>query len=402
MARKIVTVDEQLKLPPAVETALKADLDNEFGSALTQALNAADAAAASETQAESYRDQVLIAQAEIENTIHDWNVDTNDEAVAALITEEDTQTSEAIVQRVDQAVEERGIPDMDVAALIEDEQSDTGKAVKVRGVMRFESEMQRDFYVDAPEEGMAAIVGSGPNQMEYRYRGGEWVPLIAWSVPASGVDGNLTNENMPDPVTIGDGADLNDYTSPGVYHQNLNVQAASGANYPIPIAGLLRVDRAAPNFLYQQYIPFTPGSVIFIRTKYADQPWRSWQPVGEARATVNGVNGLSGSATVVRNGSQIQMQGQFGGNPGTGAVADVAQIPVGFRPTNGIKSWCASSGTNEANRNVRFVAVESDGSMHILFSGAFDANGAFTAGSGGTTLTVDGLSWTTNDPWPTP
>lgn len=54
MARKIVTVDESLRLPPEVEAALKLDLDIEFNTYISQAADSASAAGSARAQAEAW------------------------------------------------------------------------------------------------------------------------------------------------------------------------------------------------------------------------------------------------------------------------------------------------------------------------------------------------------------
>lgn len=89
MARKIVTVDELLRLPPEVEAALKGDLAAEFDTQVNQATAAASAATAAAASA-------ALAQENIDSTIAEWNVDTNDMAVASLIEDPESMTRDAI------------------------------------------------------------------------------------------------------------------------------------------------------------------------------------------------------------------------------------------------------------------------------------------------------------------
>lgn len=89
MARKIVTVDEMLRLPIEVENALKSDLDATFNGYVLQATNAA-------SQALSAAGQAVDANNNIQNTINQWNTDTNDMSVAGLISNPTSQTYAAL------------------------------------------------------------------------------------------------------------------------------------------------------------------------------------------------------------------------------------------------------------------------------------------------------------------
>lgn len=73
---------------------------------------------------------------------------------------------------------------------------------------------------------------------------------------------------------IGAGADLDSYTSTGIYHQSNNTNAAGGLNYPAPYAGMLQVYAAAA-MVYQTYQHYSTG-VCWNRTRYNDawSPWR--------------------------------------------------------------------------------------------------------------------------------
>lgn len=63
MARKIVTVDEGLHLPAAVQAQLKDDLNTEFTAKLTLAQTAATNASTSATEADTARDEAVAAAA---------------------------------------------------------------------------------------------------------------------------------------------------------------------------------------------------------------------------------------------------------------------------------------------------------------------------------------------------
>ena len=73
-------------------------------------------------------------------------------------------------------------------------------------------------------------------------------------------------------VPIGDAVDLNTLTTPGLYYQVANVQAASGKNYPEPAAGSLEIYRhAGITQIYRIYA----NSGTYIRTFY-NGVWSDW------------------------------------------------------------------------------------------------------------------------------
>ncbi|ELE9727871.1 phage tail protein [Enterobacter kobei] len=73
-------------------------------------------------------------------------------------------------------------------------------------------------------------------------------------------------------VGIGDAADLNSYTTPGLYYQPANAQAATGKNYPEANAGSLEVYKhAGITQIYRIY----SSSRSYIRTLY-NGTWSAW------------------------------------------------------------------------------------------------------------------------------
>lgn len=74
-------------------------------------------------------------------------------------------------------------------------------------------------------------------------------------------------------VSIGNAIDLNTLTTPGLYYQTANVQAASGKNYPEPAAGSLEVYKHAG--ITQVYRIYS-NSGSYIRTFY-NSVWSGWR-----------------------------------------------------------------------------------------------------------------------------
>lgn len=89
------------------------------------------------------------------------------------------------------------------------------------------------------------------------------------------VDGLVGGVHVP--TTIPPTANLDAYTTSGVYVQNQHTSAQSGTNYPVPYAGLLTVNTSA-NFVFQEYAVtrLAPGGdVVYRRTRY-DGSWGAW------------------------------------------------------------------------------------------------------------------------------
>lgn len=103
------------------------------------------------------------------------------------------------------------------------------------------------------------------------------------------------------PASIPSGADLDTYTTAGVFHQNTNAGAAAGTNFPTPYAGLLQVyNSGTTSFVYQFYTRFRSGpagvQATYWRTFYSNS-WSEWQEVVVAsqKGAYNGVATLDGS-----------------------------------------------------------------------------------------------------------
>jgi hypothetical protein len=76
-------------------------------------------------------------------------------------------------------------------------------------------------------------------------------------------------------IAIPNAADLNDYTTPGLYYQNANVQAASGKNYPESNAGTLEIYKnAGTTQVYRTY----GSSRTYSRSLYGGA-WTRWGKV---------------------------------------------------------------------------------------------------------------------------
>ena len=97
---------------------------------------------------------------------------------------------------------------------------------------------------------------------------------------------------------MGDGLNLNDYKTTGIYYQNTDAGAQSGTNYPARNAGVLTVF-GNPAMVYQQYQCYLDDA-LYTRRYYAWQDnWSSWKkmaslssvyPVGSIYMSVNSTN----------------------------------------------------------------------------------------------------------------
>lgn len=107
-------------------------------------------------------------------------------------------------------------------------------------------------------------------------------------------------------VGIGDAADLNSYTTPGLYYQPVNAQATAGKNYPETVAGSLEVYKhAGITQIYRVY----NSSRSYIRTLYGGT-WSAWTKQYDAanKPTAGDVDAVSAS-----NGGTFQKEVGFNG-----------------------------------------------------------------------------------------
>lgn len=69
-------------------------------------------------------------------------------------------------------------------------------------------------------------------------------------------------------------ANLNNYTSNGLYFVTSDANAASGTNYPVPYSGVLEVQTNGSPFVYQKYHVYGSNNAIYYRTFY--NSWSAW------------------------------------------------------------------------------------------------------------------------------
>jgi len=192
-------------------------------------------------------------------------------------------------------------------------------------------------------------------------------------------------------ASLPDAVDLDDYTTPGLWHQDSNARAATGTNYPAPYAGLLEVFNGTQSgtFVYQRYTTYGTQIAVYQRTFYGGT-WYGWNLVGGndtgwVDITVRAgfaANSTSERPQVRKKNGFILSKGLFA-NTGMAANGSytVGDLPSGFAPpVNVIGRTGTSSGGTTAS-----LFFTSGGSVIIRTSGTL--SGYY--GIGGYTWTTD-------------
>jgi len=153
----------------------------------------------------------------------------------------------------------------------------------------------------------------------------------ALSISAAQItSGTLSNSRLSGVLahqgSIGAGDDLNTYTTTGIWHQNLDANAASGTNYPVPLAGMLRV-YASSMMVYQEYFAYGVNAT-YIRKHY-NGVWQPWHQVYDSghkpsltdlgAAAANHTHSASDITSGTISGN-VSINGALGINAGGGAL----------------------------------------------------------------------------------
>src|SRR5690606_18328257 len=77
------------------------------------------------------------------------------------------------------------------------------------------------------------------------------------------------------PITIPEVANLNDYTTPGDYQQDMDANANPALNYPVQLAGALKVMRVTSGGCVQEYTTFGVTRRKFLRG-FHNGVWSDW------------------------------------------------------------------------------------------------------------------------------
>jgi hypothetical protein len=112
-------------------------------------------------------------------------------------------------------------------------------------------------------------------------------------------------------------ANLNTYTSIGLYHQNSNSSATSGSNYPANVAGMLTVT-ADGAMIYQTYQGY--GTQSTYERKYYNGTWQSWHQVYDSGVFTNNSTNWN-TAYTVANAALPKAGGTMTGTLAMGANA---------------------------------------------------------------------------------
>ncbi|WP_233458474.1 phage tail-collar fiber domain-containing protein [Enterobacter asburiae] len=146
-------------------------------------------------------------------------------------------------------------------------------------------------------------------------------------------------------VLIGNAADLNSFTTPGLYYQSSNAQAQAGTNYPEAVAGSLEVYKhAGVTQVYRIYA----DSRSYIRAFY-NGAWTSWAKQYDAAnkptpGDIGAVPASGGRVAYLENATYYKTNpaGWYGG----GAFADQYRnnaapflVPYGFVSTKDVSVY---------------------------------------------------------------
>ncbi|CAD5357579.1 Phage tail protein [Enterobacter cancerogenus] len=167
---------------------------------------------------------------------------------------------------------------------------------------------------------------------------------------------------------IGDAADLNAYTAPGLYYQPANAQASTGKNYPEAAAGSLEVYKhAGITQIYRIY----SNSRSYIRTLYGGA-WTAWTKqydtankpsVGDIGAVAKAGDAMTGKLTMNIDGETILLRPKT-----VGAASYIIS-----RDSSGANHWYVGAGSTNnvdavfnnykgGNNNVQ---LKTDGSVTL-------------------------------------
>lgn len=164
------------------------------------------------------------------------------------------------------------------------------------------------------------------------------------------VDGLVGGVHVP--TTIPSGANLDAYTTSGVYVQNQHTSAQAGSNYPVPYAGLLTV-HASSGLVFQEYTAtnLNPGldrNAAWRRTRY-NGAWGGWEQSPTARY----VDEVAGAARFAgqldgTDLDEVLDPGLYGLNAQANATTALNYPAEGIGGTLLVMRWAGASGSGRA------------------------------------------------------
>lgn len=189
---------------------------------------------------------------------------------------------------------------------------------------------------------------------------------------------------------IGGGVDLNSMTATGWYHQNTNVNASGGTNYPAAKAGLLKVHTDGV-MTYQQYQTYDSATELYFRS-CGNGTWSSWRKIitldndgagsgldadlldGMQSGNANGNIPIS-NGTVNTNLNADMVDGKHVGN-GTG------QIPLSNGTVNTDLNADKLDGYHASSfvRTIQGVAPDASGNVSVDLASRVAKNGDTMSG----------------------
>jgi hypothetical protein len=177
------------------------------------------------------------------------------------------------------------------------------------------------------------------------------------------LSGTFDWARLPGPVYMAaTGTDLNNCDTQGLWHQSANAGAAAGANYPMPLAGLLEVN-VSGSFVYQRYTTYNnpAGNQLFYRGRYNSVwgPWTfvgggvttDWTPVAVTHASFEPYSATS-LMRIRKKGGRVYLSGSLralaNGVMTSGAMNNVGVIPANCLPSpEETTVWVCQASTND-------------------------------------------------------
>ena len=212
---------------------------------------------------------------------------------------------------------------------------------------------------------------------------------------ALSTDINITSQDIfnGQAVGIGDAADLDTYTTPGLYYQPANAQAQTGKNYPEAVAGSLEVYKHAG--ITQVYRVYN-NSRSYIRTLYSST-WSGWIKQYDAgnKPTPAEIGALASNGNAV-SATKLQTARTIGGVAfdGTANINLPGVNAAGNQSTTGNAATATKLQTARAIGGVAF-----DGTASINLPGVNAAGNQNTSGNAAsatklqTARTIAGVSF---------